>query len=347
MTALPLFQSIAQALTPNGLTRTERFPATIDAYDGNALSQASLAGQNLPYYGDPHPTNPLIVVNQIGIAPQGPGRSILSFTYGPPQLASGSQDVSQLDLADTTFEVSPATELARFSGIRGSKASTETVEIGQDGNPTNNTIGVAAASFEEVPIELEHDTARISLIVSGTATALGVDNTFGSVGAVPNIVNLSRTIHVIGGAALLFRGMDVGWTRNGPEGRIYTIRYEWRYESGVANTTANKPEDWTNDPGVGPSTGQWPITNSIGYFPVDGNGDAYAGIALPDVLALPGLRNVGHISASQRYAVPPYCDPVIEPDPSADFPMPRYGVKSRGFEQVDTQNTWQQFPGVS
>lgn len=347
MTSLPLFQSVAQALTPNALNRTEAYRVPgLDAYAGDALSADTFASFNLPYFGDPHPNNPNILVTNIGLAPSGPGASVVSLTYGPPNQASGSQDITDLPLTDVSFDVRTTSLVADVPVITGAPVRTDTQEVDSGGQPTGNTIGVARPGFESNIKRVAFDGAEIRLTVTGTASQIGVSNEFGSIGAVPAIVGLARTLHNIGGVALLFRGLDVRWTRSESGQRVYTLDYGWSYEAGIRNTPASLPEGWTADPGVGPASGQEPILNAIGEFEPDANGDQLYGVATPDVPPPPSSRGFGHIGgATTRYTQPPYASVETYGRPGGDFGVPKFIARPQ-YDQVDAANNWQNFPGV-
>lgn len=341
----PLFGSVAQDLSPETLRRTESYDVVgLSSYAGTALAQ-DLDGLGFPTFGTPHPTNPLIVVTNISARQLTPNTARVTYTYAPAREASRPNVPTDLSIADVSFEVQPATETVDVPAIIGEPLRTDTQEVDAQGQPTGQTVGVAAPGFSVQQQPLMYDTARILFTVVGTATELALNNAFGSIGVVPGIVGSSRTIHVIGNLALLFRGVNLRWTRTEDGERLFTLDYEWRYERGLENTSANIPDGWFEDPGVGPSTGQWPIFNARGSFEDDGNGDALYGMALPNVQAPVALRGVGHISAG-LFTKPPYCDVRVLGTPGdGTFAVPKF-ISTPQYNAI-SPTAWQSFPGVA
>jgi hypothetical protein len=342
MTGLPLVNSLTQARN-NGTKRR------VEAYyvpEFNPFSPTAL--DDLPVYipneGQPHPQDPTIFVTDVSVLPWG-GRtdaSRVNVTYSSIQFGGEPySEVGQLT-GDLSFEIVPETVEIKVPVAYGVPLKTVTAETDSNGNPTGNDIGTTAIGFERGERLLRDDRARVTYTVSGTAAELGLPTTGITIGSVNRIVNRQREIHVIDGLALLFKVGSVRQTRRGasPDANQYTIAYEWTYETGVR--WVSLPEGWSADPGVGPSTGQWPIFGAIGNFPVDNVGDVISGVALPNVPAPAEI--VPFFGTGRTYIVPPFCDCEMLMDTTGDFPVPKFTVTPR-YNYVN-RDAWRTLPGM-
>lgn len=346
MTAVPLFQSVFVDLTRTGQRVVESYNTTEILVSAGTVSDTSLAAAGFPVRGEAHPSNANIVVTEVRASRASPTTTRLDFIYERPENDIFPQNDDQLGLADVSFSALPVRSTATVPGIIGSPLSTQTVELGENNEPTTEPptlIGKSAAGFARENDTLDVQAHRITFTVSGLASQLGLSNTFGNVGNIPAITSLTDRVHLIGSVALLFNGVDVSWTGNRPEGRVYTISYDWTYEPGKRPET---PDGFVQDPQVGPQGSTIAIVNAIGSFPPDANGDAFYGVASPSVEPPPSLAGRGHVLGNgARYTVVPYCDTRTRTDGSGDFAVPFY-VSVPRYTEVDTDAEWQNFPGI-
>ncbi len=344
-----LARSIAQALTRSKLTRSEsRFTDEITAYEGDAL-QDQLALLGLPVLGDRHPTGANLYVSNIS-ATRDPGTLLtrLTWLYEPPEYAGQPADPTQLVAGvDVAFSAVPELAPVTVPRLESYAVRTETQETDGDGNPTGQTIGTNSFAWESADETLETPTIRVNYSVNGLESSLGLSNAIGF-GTIESVMLESNTVHVIGGLALLFRGIDIRWTQTQNGERSYQIDYEWLYDSGVENTPSSLPAGWEENPLIGsvsiPLFAE--IQNSRGFSPEDSNGDRLFVTALPNIQPPPGLSGVGHIgSGTTRYTHVPYCESRIVRDvASPENPVPAYQAVPR-YSRVDA-DAWQTFPGI-
>lgn len=346
MTAIPLFQSVFVELTRTGQRVIESFDTTEIPVSAGTVNDATLLAAGFPVRGEPHPSNANIVVTDVRASRKSPTTTTLEYIYERPENDIFPQSNDQLGLADVSFAALPVRSTANVPGIIGSPLLTNTVELDDNNEPTTTPptlIGKQAAGFSRENDTLDIQSHRITFTVSGLASQLGLNNSFGNVGNIPAITSLTDRVHLIGAVALLFNGVDVSWTGNRPEGRVYTISYDWIYEPGKR---PELPDGFVQDPDVGPSGTTIPIRNAVGVFPPDANGDAFFGVATPSVKAPASLAGRGHVlGGNARYAVVPYCDTRTRTDASGDFAVPFYVAVPR-YTAVDANSEWQNFPGI-
>lgn len=352
--AAPLFASIAQALNPQGVRRSEDYVVSsqlVPPYAGDALGNSTLSGAGLPVPYSEHPNNPNLIVESVTTRPFGPGHTLVSYVYSPPSQVTGlaHNDSQMRPGVDVSFAVFPEVFEAGVPMIRSSPVIVETLELDAQGQPTGTNVIAGQPAWSQEDYRLESDRARINYTIAGTAAALGIVDTVGSTGEVPGILNKSRTIHDIGGLALMLRGIDLTWRYTTGNQKVYTIGYEWIYEAGIQNSESNMPDGWIPNPAPGPGGDRQPILNARGTAIPNDNllVDALESVATPDVLAPPALRGIGHVpSGDVRYSVVPYCDVRVQfrPGPPGGFSQPEFVAVPR-FSRVDV-NGWLTFPGV-
>lgn len=344
----PLFRSVFHELTRSGLRRSESYSTTaINPNDVDSATDAVLEAAGFPKRGDPHPGNPSIVVTEVRISRESPNTARLDYIYDRPENDIFPQNTDELGFAETAFSAIPFGPSAKLATAFASPVNAETIEIDPSTNePTTDPptiINRALPTFQRADDTLVLRAHRIAFTVTGTASQLGIGGEFGDVGLVPVLTQLTDTIHTIGAFALLFNGVDLAWTGNRPEGRVYTINYEWTYEPGQLTVL---PDGWSQDPEVGPSGQFITITNAIGRFSTDADGNKFFGVATPSVPAPSSIAGRGHVLGGvARYAVPPYCDTSSNVDASGDFAVPFFEAIPR-YVRVDANEEWRNFPGI-
>lgn len=344
----PLFRSVFHELTRSGVRRAESYSTTaINPNDVDSASDAVLEAAGFPKRGDPHPGNPNIVVTEVRISRESPATARLDYIYDRPENDIFPQNTDELGFADVAFSAIPFGPTALIATAFVSPVNTKTVELDPDTNlPTTDPptiINTVLPTFERQTDTLVLRAHRITFTVTGTAGQLGIGGEFGDVGLVPVLTQLTDTIHTIGLFALLFNGVDLSWTGNRPDGRVYTINYEWTYEPGQLTVL---PDGWSQDPEIGPVGGLIPILGSIGRISTDSDGNKLYGVATPSVSVPPDIAGRGHIQGGGvRYAAPPYCDARSNVDASGDFAVPFFESIPR-YVRVDANEEWRNFPGI-
>jgi hypothetical protein len=340
MTATPLYGSILQALTRGSLTITEEFYRdNVDPRSSGALSQSTLLALGLPFFGDPHPENPNLIVSGVAVQRYGVTGAKYAYQYSPPEFAQQSsaaerQRVGTVSLDITTDREDVDVPLVVFSPEMATITNgDEQVEI------------AVAPSWAVSDRSFLYRAARITYTVNGPASDFGFSNDFGDVGITPDVLAQEGTIHTIGTMALLFLGVDVSWNTTSGEDRIYTFRYDWQYEEGLEAAETAYPDGWAAEPAFG--TFDYGFGSVVsGYGKIDENpddGSRLYGVALPYVQAPQPLRGVGHIG-SGRYLIVPYCRMIVPTTASSGIPSPEF-VPNPMYTRIDP-NVWQSFPGV-
>jgi len=341
----PLVEGIRQAFRAGRLDKTETYRG-IPIRSGDPDWRDQLAQQEppLPNVGGVESRSGLNVLG-VSIRPTGNRSDVSDITYTLSSSidAGGVATTANQSDAEVSFEIFPESAEVEIPSAVLFPVSTETVEVGEDGLPTEppTMIGSPGADIEEGGRVFNSTRARVIYTVTGTAASLGIPVGF-NFGTIPGMLLQTDTIHVIGVTPLLFRigsVRQVTRTDGDPGASRYSISYEWTADLGVLWATPQAP--YAVDPEIGKAGELFPVPDTIGAVEADTDGNVFSGVFLPHI-EVPG--DLLAIVGPTRFISPPFC--TIERGAKQDqgIPYPTF-IANPQYKRV-APDDWQNLPGV-